>query len=129
MQEDSKLPPRGELEKDLNRLRELAEGIDKITLQMTAGKRTDDGIQQFIDRYVAEQSAIVDRFILYSQDYESLQRFTKIVEGIQNKIETLNSCEDSDIYDRLKTEIGQSIEEWTRCLNTIIDGVMKRAPR
>ena len=129
MTEERKMPTREELEKDLARLREVSSGIDRMTGMLVSGNLPADEVKQLIENYVKEQSHIVDKFIELSCDWESMKRFAGIVSCIEEKTEMLKTCEDSEQYAVIKKEVMDSIEEWINCLELIIIGVIKKAPK
>lgn len=129
MTEEKNLPTRDELEKDLARLREVSSGIDRMTRMLVSGNLPADEVKQLIEEYVKEQSHIVDKFIELSCDWESMKRFAEIVSCIEEKTEMLKTCEDSEQYKAMKQEVMDNIEEWINCLELIIIGVIKKAPK
>lgn len=129
MTEDKKLPKREDLEKDLARLREVSSGIDRMTRMLVTGNLPADEVKQLIEDYVKEQSHIVDKFIELSCDWESMKRFAEIVSCIEEKTEMLKTCEDPEQYAAMKKEVMDNIEEWINCLELIIIGVIKKAPK
>ncbi len=129
MTEEKKLPTRDELEKDLARLREVSSGIDRMTRMLVSGNLPAEEVKQLIEDYVKEQSHIVDKFIELSCDWDSMKRFAEIVNCIEQKTEMLKSCDDPEQYKNLKKEVMDNIEEWINCLELIIIGVIKKAPK
>lgn len=129
MTKEKELPTRDELEKDLARLREVSSGIDRMTGMLVSGNLPANEVKQLIEEYVKEQSHIVDKFIELSCDWESMKRFADIVSCIEEKTELLKTCEDSERYKALKKEVMDNIEEWINCLELIIIGVIKKAPK
>ncbi|MFP4497143.1 MAG: hypothetical protein ACLFQV_02935 [Vulcanimicrobiota bacterium] len=119
------IPSKKDLEKDLAKLRDSSASIEKITKSMADGN-SKAGISSIFENHLSSQKDIVDKFINLCQDREALIKFTKIVQNIQIKVELLKHLENPGQYEALKQQIMEHLDEWAKCLETIIQGVMKQ---
>lgn len=125
--EESNFPKKAELLEDLQKLKEVSALNEELTKNLPAQGQPPEELKKKIEQCASEQSRIVDKFISLSKEQESLEQFKNIINNIDNKTKELEQTNDEEKINLLKKEILKEIEEWIKCLEYIIRGVINQA--
>lgn len=128
MEEESKsLTSRKDLMADLETLKEVSKRNEILTKRLSNLEGDTTEIRNEIEKCVAQQSLIIDRFISLSTDEETLAKFHEIVASIDEYTRALDQTEQPEEIGQIREKILQNIEDWISTLEVIITGVISRA--
>jgi|GEM_PF-6428494 len=124
---EQKFPTKAELLEHLKKLQEISEKNQQLTQSLAGGKQISSLIKKEIEACAEQQSKIVNIFLELSNNETVKNRYLELLNKTEQQIAQLEAARNIEQLQKLKVDIIKTIQEWVRCLETLIIGVLGQA--
>lgn len=126
-QTERKFPSKAELLEHLKRLQAISEKNQQLTQSMANGRFISPQLKKEVEACAEQQSKIVDIFLELSDNETVKKRYQELLGKTEQLIAQMEKTQKIEQLQTLKIDIIKTIQEWVRCLETLIIGVLGQA--
>ncbi|GEM_PF-3557801 len=122
------IPHRGELFREVRRLQRVSEVMKDLTSRKTKPEEELQHLNSTLTQCFADQSRIVHTFYSLSEDEKAKNALLSTIGSIDEAMRRLGSALSSEEVTAVNEEISGCIDRWVDELESLIQGVIERAP-